>query len=393
MPWQEVSIVDQRRELVALAAGDGANRRELFRRFGVSVPTGYKWLGRAAAGEDLVDRSRRPHHSPGQTAPELEAAVLAVRDAHPAWGARKLVAVLARTGWTPPAASTVHAILVRHGRIVAPAGGPRAEGRFERAAPNELWQMDFKGRFRLGNGRWCHPLTVVDDHSRYALCLEACAGETGSTVRGRLTPVFQRYGLPAAFFVDNGAPWGSPEQHWTRFAVWLLKLGVDLLHSRPYHPQGRGKNERFHRTLIDELLAFRPLADLEAAQRAFASWRMVYNSERPHQALGQQVPASRYQPSPRPMPDPLPEVDYDSGEIVRTVPASKDYVAFRGRLWKVPQAFRGERVAIRPTAVDGCYGVYFAAHKIADIDLRQDQQHNAQPVNHVPEHATTMSPG
>jgi transposase InsO family protein len=395
MPWQEVSIVDQRCELVALARADGANRRELFRRFGVSAQTGYKWLRRAAAGDELVDRSRRPHRSPGRTAGEMEAAVLAVRDAHPSWGARKLAAVLARDGKTAPATSTVHAILQRHGRIVPPAGGAPASGRFERAAPNELWQMDFKGRFRLGNGRWCHPLTVVDDHSRYALALEACADETGATVRERLEPVFRRYGLPAAIFVDNGSPWGpsNAEQRWTRFAVWLVKLGVDLLHSRPYHPQSRGKNERFHRTLIAELLAFRPLADLAQAERAFADWRLVYNSERPHQALGQQVPASRYRTSPRAMPDRLPEVAYDSTETVRRVPASKDYIAFKGRLWKVPQAFRGELLALRPTAIDGCYDVYFAAHKIADIDLRSKPDHHAQPVNHVPEHASAMSPG
>jgi transposase InsO family protein len=379
MPWQEVSIVEQRREMVLLANMEGANRREVFRRFGVSAQTGYKWLGRVAAGAGLADRSRRPRHSPGQSAPELEAAILAVRDAHPSWGARKLAAVLVREGWVPPAASTVHGILQRNGRIVPPAGGAPAAGRFERPAPNELWQMDFKGRFRLGNGAWCHPLTVVDDHSRYALALEACTDETGATVRTRLTPVFHRYGLPAAMFVDNGTPWGSsnPEQRWTRFAVWLAKLGVELLHSRPYHPQSRGKNERFHRTLVAEVLDCRPLADLAQAQRAFAAWRSVYNSERPHQALDQQVPASRYRHSPRPMPDRIPEVAYDSGEIIRRVPTSKDYIAFKGRLWKVPRAFRGEQLAIRPNAVDGCYGVYFAAHKVADIDLRTKPHHNA----------------
>jgi hypothetical protein len=152
--------------------------------------------------------------------------------------------------------------------------------------------------------------------------------------------------------------------------VWLLKLGVDLIHSTPYHPQSRGKNERFHRTLQAEVFALRQFRELRQVQRAFDVWREVYNFERPHQALGQQVPASRYHPSPRPMPERLPQVEYEAHEVVRIVPSTKDYIRFRGRLWKVPQAFRGEAVAIRPLRSDGCYGVLFASHQIARIDCR-----------------------
>jgi len=137
------------------------------------------------------------------------------------------------------------------------------------AAPNLLWQMDFKGWIPLGEGGRCHPLTVVDDHSRYSVCLEACTNEQSSTVQGRLELTFRRYGLPEAFFVDNGAPWGdSSGQHWTRFSVWLLKLGIAVLHSRPYHPQSRGKNERFHRTLKAEVFAFKRFRALAEVQRA-----------------------------------------------------------------------------------------------------------------------------
>jgi len=242
MPWREVSKMDQRREFVALAKQEGANRRELCRRFGIHPETGYKWLGRFESNAELADRSRRPHSSPARTEQAVEARILALRDEHPAWGARKLVRCLERAGLRPPAFSTVHQILHRHGRIAAPPGGAVATQRFEKPAPNLLWQMDFKGWVRLGDGSRCHPLTVLDDHSRYDLCLAACADEQGSTVQNRLTRTFRRYGLPEAFFVDNGGPWGdSSGQHWTRFGVWLLKLGVDVLHSRPYHPQSRGK--------------------------------------------------------------------------------------------------------------------------------------------------------
>jgi len=388
MPWREVSKMDQRREFVALANREGANIRALCRSFEIHPDTGYKWLGRWLSSGELGDRSRRPHTSPSRTERRIEERIVAVRDAHAAWGARKIIRCLERDGVKAPAFSTVHEILRRHERIVPAAGGAPARQRFEQPAPNLLWQMDFKGWVRLGDGRRCHPLTVVDDHSRYDLCLQACADEQGSTVQNRLTPTFRRYGLPDAFFVDNGGPWGdSSGQRWTRFAVWLLKLGVDVLHSRPYHPQSGGKNERFHRTLNAEVLALRPLRDLAEAQRAFDAWRTIYNLERPHQALDQEVPASRYRSSLRPMPDHLPQAEYDTSEIVRRVSTTKDYISFKGRPWKVPQAFRGERVAIRPLTTDGRYGIFFAAHQIATIDLT-----NKKCVGDVSEQASTMSP-
>lgn len=363
--------MDQRREFVSLAGQEDANVSLLCRRFGISRQTGYKWLGRGRSGDRLlVDRSRRPHHSPGRCDDALEAAVLGVRDDHPAWGARKILAVLARKGMAVPAASTVHAILVRHGRIGAPPGGARAGLRFEADAPNRLWQMDFKGYVRLGDGTRCDPLTVVDDHSRYNLCLKACSNQLGTTVQQHLLETFGCYGLPEAIFVDNGSPWGnSARERWTWLGVWLLKLGVAVLHSRPFHPQSRGKNERFHRTLKAEVLACAMPRDLAQAQRAFDQWRTIYNLERPHEALDQNVPASRYRPSTRTMPLALPSIEYDQGEIVRTVPRSKDYISFKGKLWKVPGAFSGERVAIRPTQHDGRYRVCFGAHPIATIDL------------------------
>jgi hypothetical protein len=252
--------------------------------------------------------------------------------------------------------------------------------------------MDFKGHMPLAGGGRCHPLTVVDDHSRYNLCLAACADEQRNTVQNRLELTFRRYGLPEAFFVDNGNPWGdSSGQRWTKFAVWLLKLGVDVLHSRPYHPQSRGKNERFHRTLKAEVFALRQFRDLAEVQRAFDDWRTVYNLQRPHQALGQDVPASRFRPSTRSMPDRLPEVEYDEHEIVRSVPTTKDYISFKGRPWIVPRAFRGERVAIRPLDTEHRYGVFFAAHQIATIDLTNNQ--GVGDVSEQVQNVSAMSPG
>jgi putative transposase len=229
-------------------------------------------------------------------------------------------------------------------------------------------------------------LPSPDDHRR-PLALRALP--EGLRQRADLEATFRRYGLPDALFVDNGSPWGDPSgAGWTRLGVWLLKLGVEVLHSRPYHPQSRGKNERFHRTLKAEVLAAQRFHDLAAAQHAFDRWRIVYNFERPHEALGQDVPASRYRPSDRSLPERLPEIEYDSTDILRRVPTTKDYIRFKGRFWKVPQAFRGERVAIRPRGPDGAYGVFFGARQIATIDLTTNRC-----VSDVSEQVSAMSPG
>jgi transposase InsO family protein len=391
MSWNEVSVMDQRREFVRLALQEGANRRELCRRFGISPDIGYKWLARWQAGDrELADRSRRPHIIPRRSEVATEERVLAVRDAHPAWGARKIVHCLKRDGSTVPVPSTVHQILCRNGRVKPTDNAPPNPGhRFEKEAPNLLWQMDFKGHVPLTNGADCHPLTMVDDHSRYLVCLKACADERRLTVQDHLTATFRRYGLPDAFYTDNGSPWGDTSGvRWTGLKVWLLKLGVRVVHARPRHPQARGKNERFHRSLKAEVFAMRRFRDLRDVQRAFDDWRTVYNLERPHQGLGMDVPADRYRPSSRAMPARLPAVEYDSGEIVRTVSSTRHYISFKGRMWKVPQAFARERLAIRPLNRDGHYGIFFAAWQVATIDLTANQG-----VSHVSEQVSAMSPG
>ena len=374
MPFMELSVMDQREEFVRLVRRDGANLSALCRRYGISRKTGYKWLARAEAAEPetpwAADRSRRPRHSPGRTPAAMEAAVLAVRDAHPVWGGRKIRRVLERQGRSGvPSASTITAILARHGRHGgAGSGTGQRYIRFEHDAPNRLWQMDFKGHFATDGGR-CHALTVLDDHSRFSLGLQACANERGTTVRERLTTCFRRYGLPEAMVMDNGSPWGdrSGSPH-TPLTVWLLQLGIRVTHGRPYHPQTQGKDERFHRTLKAELLAFHRFRDLDHCQRKFDAWRHVYNHQRPHQALDLAVPADRYQPSPRDFPERLPEPDYAPGEIVRKV-QDGGFISFRGHKVRLCKAFRGHNLALRPTADDGVWTACFGAHPIARIDL------------------------
>ena len=377
MPWQEVSTVLLRQEFVMLATAEGANVRALCRRYTISPKTGYKWLGRyrRQGRTGVTDRSRRPHRSPTRTAPALERAVLAVRAAHPVWGGRKIRAVLLARGHpTLPSPSTMTAILQRHGQI-APEAAPKhtAWQRFEHDAPNRLWQMDFKGHFALLAGR-CHPLTVLDDHSRFAVGLQACGDETGRTVQARLIACVRRYGLPEALLVDNGPPWGSDAAHpHTPLTAWLIRLGVRIRHGRPYHPQTQGKDERFHRTLKAEVLGTRVLRDLAHCQREFDRWREVYNLQRPHEALAMAVPASRYRVSPRAFPEVLPPIEYGPADLVRKV-AEGGELSYRNRTFRVGKAFRGYPVALRPTLVDGVFDVFFCHQRVAQVNLRTQEE-------------------
>ena len=373
MAWKESDLMSLRQEFVVMAQHPGITVAEVCRRYNISRKTGYKWLERDGAGDHLADRSRRPHTSPNRTSVRLERAVLQVRRQHPAWGGRKINAVLARRGLVEvPAPSTITQILRRHGLLDerAAAATHRPMKRFEHERPNDLWQMDFKGHFALNTGGRCHPLTVLDDHSRFSMCLRACTNERGSTVQGALTLVFKTYGLPLRILCDNGSPWsGGSGEHHTPLTVWLMQLGVGVTHGRPYHPQTQGKEERFHGTLKRELLAEHSMRDPIDAQKRFDAWRHVYNHERPHEALGLGVPADRYELSPRVMPEQIEPFEYGPDDRVRTVDVN-GRVSFLGQRVRVPKAFRGRRVAMRPTALDGVYELRFREHRIGELDTR-----------------------
>jgi transposase InsO family protein len=367
--------MSSRLEFVLLAKAPGANIRALCRAFHVSPKTAYKWLSRfdAQGADGLQEQSRRPHSSPARTSPQLEARVLALHETYPCWGGRKLCALLSEQG-SRLHPSTIDAILRRHGRRIDGAAD-RSQGaylRFEHPAPNLLWQMDFKGHFPLTDQRAgrCHALTVLDDHSRYSLCLQACGDETRTTVQAALTATFRRYGLPQRITADNGPPWGARAgEGLSRLEVWLIRLGVPMSHSRPYHPQTQGKDERFHRTLKRELLDRTGFHSLQACQAAFDAWRQQYNLIRPHEALGQKPPVHRYQASGRSYPEQLPSVEYEPGEHLLKV-RPKGQVTYRGRVVFIGEGVAGEYVAIRPTAIDGVFAAFFCHKQIREIDLR-----------------------
>ncbi|MGF6661527.1 transposase InsO family protein [Paraburkholderia atlantica] len=376
MPWNPRNTMNLRLEFVNLALQEGANRRELCRRFGISAKTGYKWLARHAQGDSataLGDRSRRPLQSPARTTPSVEQQVVELRQAHPAWGGRKISRRLRDQGHMDvPAPSTVTGILHRHGLIEDAASAAATPWqRFEHAQPNELWQMDFKGWFALQDGRRCSPLTVLDDHSRYNLALDACGCTDSRTVQQHLERTFRRYGLPLRINADNGSPWGSPSQpgQLSELAIWLIRLGVRLSHSRVAHPQTNGKEERFHRTLKAEVINGRHFSDLPDAQQAFDTWRMVYNHQRPHQALGMATPVTRYRPSVRTYPETLPPIEYGENDVVQRVRWNGE-LRFRTRRFKVSNALQNLPVAIRERAgQENCYDLFFAHHHLGTINL------------------------
>ncbi len=374
MPWEERSVMSQRLEFVEWVGSGSVAMRELCRRFGIGRDTAYRlWRRYQAEGAaGLCDRSRRPHHSPGRVSAEVEAAILAVRRDHPAWGGRKIAAVLRReTQLAVPAPSTITEVLRRHGALDHPTVPPsRPWQRFERAAPNDLWQMDFKGHFPLRDGARCHPLTVLDDHSRFNLLLHACPDEQRLTVQATLVPVFARYGLPDGILTDNGSPWGyDADQGYTRLSLWLMRLGVAVLHGRPYHPQTQGKDERFHRSLDLEVLRDRTFTDLSHTQSAFDHWRHIYNHERPHEALNMATPSSRFRVSPRPYPKTMPPLEYPPGAHLRR-PDDHGDIRWRGGRYRLGKAFRRETVALLPTQTDGVWDVSYARFCIARLDER-----------------------
>jgi transposase InsO family protein len=373
----EVTKMSLRQEFVRAAVRGEVPLSLLCRQFGISRKTGYKWLRRfREEGEAaLQDRSRRPHTSPNRTLMSAEQRVVQVRQEHPAWGGRKLHAFLQREGREPlPAASTMTGILRRYG-LIDPVEALKHVPfqRFERQQPNELWQMDFKGHFPLPEGR-CHPLSLVDDHSRFLIGLYACPDESRETVEAHLRQLFREYGLPEAMLMDNGAPWGQDGDHpYTRLTVWLVRLGIHVLHGRPYHPQTQGKEERLHRTLEEELLRRVSEDTLLAWQEQFDAWRWVYNYQRPHEALGMEVPASRYTPSPQAFPEKLPPIEYPREDRVRKVDVT-GRISLHNRLFRIGKGFAGQPVAVRATLTDGEFEVYFCHHPIARIDLRSHHE-------------------
>lgn len=347
MPWRVLPVSEQRSAFVHLVLSDGVSMARACRRFAISRKTGYKWLARWRAQGGLEDLPRRPLHSPRRTSAELEEAILQVRDRY-GWGARKIFAFLTEHGLAMPSIRTVGNILSRRGRIgPAPALKPPMQP-FERGAPNELWQLDFKGPLELCRRPYM-PFSILDDHSRYCLALRLCRDVKTTTAWDILWETFAQAGLPREILCDGGfrarGPAG-PGLCW--FEGMLIRVGVRPVHGRPYHPQTQGKVERFHGSIEREFLPRACSESPESFAEGLESWRQLYNFIRPHQAIGDVPPVRRWSPSPRRRPERLPEAHYPDGSTLRKVSTVGD-VRYKGWRILVGRGVSGQMVRIEQT--------------------------------------------
>lgn len=371
MPWKERTAMSERQKFVAEVLSHEQSFSAVCRTYGISRKTGYKWIERARNGDSLEERSRAPRHRPHKTPPEMEQTVLELRDLHPTWGSRKLCRILENKGVEHiPSKSTVDNILRRNSRIDPEASEAATPyQRFEHPCPNDLWQMDHKGDFEMLDGNRCYPLTILDDHSRFSLCLEACGDRTFETFKPVFIRVMEEFGLPEAILSDNGKPWGDNNGGITTFDVWMMRLGVLPIHGRPFHPQTQGKDERFHRTLNHELLKRRPMKDLKDAQVSFREWREMYNKERPHNALNLDVPAVHYKPSKHSLAESDHPVEYDVGSILRKI-NYKGYISLNQHRYYIAESLIGEYVKLNYIS-DSVVALQYGMFEFARIDLDQ----------------------
>lgn len=321
MPWTTTSVTEERIRFVIRASQDSVNMSALCDEFNISRPTGYLWLDRyreVGSVSGVFERSRRPLHSPSRTPQPHEERIIALRREF-GWGARKIRVLLLREGVDLKVA-TINRILKRKNLIHQKDSHRPAVKRFEREHPNQLWQMDFKGDYPSGKGR-CYPLSVLDDHSRYAIGLFALSGQDTKTVRDCLIKVFESCGVPHAMLMDHGIPWWSTSNNngLTRLSVSLIDQGIKLYYSGIRHPQTQGKVERFHRTLSESIRHKGRPNTLSGWKQILKSFLYEYNQIRPHEALQMATPSEYYQPSQKAY-NPTPKKwEYPEGSVVETL--------------------------------------------------------------------------
>jgi len=378
MPWLETVAVEQREAFLRDRALAVYSVTELCARYGISRKTGYKWLARFL--EDgrggLRDRSRAPHRCPHRIAAATAELICAARQAHPTWGPGKLLDWLAarHPDFVRPAISTAGDLLARRGlvkkrrrrrRYAHPGVVPA-----HTTAPNDLWTTDFKGHFRTRDGRYCYPLTVADQHTRYLLACHGLRSTKGVGVRPVFERLFREYGLPRAIRSDNGAPFATAGLHGlSQLNVWWLRLGIQHQRILPAHPQQNGAHERMHKTLKRDALQ-PPRAHVVAQQRAFNTFRRLFNEERPHQALHGRPPAALYRPSPRPYTGRLPPLEYPGHFIVKRVTtAGTIFFSRKRKLVFLAKALQHQPVGLEEIA-DGVWSLHFAHVRLGHLDER-----------------------
>lgn len=376
MPWKDTNAMQQRIQFIRDWLKRTHSVSDLCALYGISRKSAYKWIERYLHdGPDwAMDRGHEARVVHNRTPPEVELALMQMRAQHPSWGARKL---LHRVGQQQPELplpheSTVCEMLKRNGmvkarprrRAIGHPGRPSAVV----SCPNDAWSADFKGQFRTGDGKYCYPLTVTDNYSRYLLECKGLEGTRLEPTKAVFTRLFKEYGLPRRIKTDNGVPFAAPTLgRLSQLSVWWLRLGVLPELSEPGKPQQNGRHERMHKTLKDEATK-PPGANSRVQQRKFNVFRREYNEVRPHEALDMSTPAQMYRPSPRPMPQRLPQMEYPDRFEVRYV-SGNGGIRWHKQWVNVTSALIGEHVGLEPVD-DGLWDVYFGVMKLGRLHER-----------------------
>lgn len=385
MPWTEVKPMQQKVLFIADHLRQLGNMTELCERYGISRKTGYKWLQRFQQRglEGLSERPRRPQHSPTQTPYRIEQAIIELRQQfQSAPGAKKLQVLLAQRypNETIPSKSTIYNILHRAGLVQSRRRKRRVAPYPQPFAPvtqaNQLWSVDYKGQFKLGNAQWCYPLTVMDHHSRYLCGCQALKGPQLKATQTTLIHLFRKYGLPERIRSDNGVPFASTARGGlSRLSLWWIKLGILPERIEPGKPQQNGRHERMHRTL--KQAATRPPShSLRRQQQRFDVFREEYNQHRPHEALQQQTPGSQYIASTRRYPEHLAALRYPDYFEQRKV-SNNGTVYWRNKMVYVSHLLQGENVGLEEVD-DGIWQVYVGPIKLGEFNER-DFSNKATP--------------
>lgn len=370
MPWEKTDVSEQRVKFVVRAVSGKERMTELCREFGISRPTGYRWRQRfeqSYSVTGVLERSRRPAHSPWRTELNKEERVGVLRQQY-GWGAKKIEVLLREEG-TQLTVTTINRILKRRGWVRKNDSIAPALGRFERSTPNELWQMDGKGKYRSKDGT-CYPLSILDDHSRYAVGLYGLTAFTAEQVYPCLVRTFERYGVPEAMLMDHGTVWWGTSNGYglTWLSVRLIEQGIGLYYGRVHHPQTQGKVERFHRTL-EEAMRHRGKPKWMAEwPGALEEFQQIYNERRPHEALAMKRPVERYRASARAYRAAPPEWEYPDGSIVQRL-NTQGFLSWQGEKWFVCEALAGRRVQVE--SVEELLLVSYRHMYVREIDRQQ----------------------
>lgn len=365
MPWEDKTVEELRKEFAEAAKGSD-NFSALCREFGITRKTGYKWVERYEANEELSDKSKTPFHIANRTPSDIEEMIISMRIDNPAWGAKKIKAILEREGVLMPCTKTVNNILNRYGCITPEESAKHKPFiRYEKDNCNEMWQTDFKGEFLMADKKYCYPLNIFDDCSRF-LITTAPGLSTANMVIPTFKKAFYEYGMPESVLSDNGAQFAGFRQGFTQFEKWLMNHNVLPIHGRFKHPQTQGKIERMHRTMKNELLKHTVIENIDDANIKLQMWRDKYNNLRPHEALGMRCPAEVYIPSNRTYNDTVKPYEYGGQYHVIKV-NSWGYVRFDNWQIYLSETMINEHIEFRPNPHGDSFIACYRNFKIAEF--------------------------